>query len=117
MIVGDHEAVDPLDERLGLLRAEVEHLEPAGKILMAAAPMRTGDGHQRPHDLVAGNAGNLVESTFRYRERGDASPCLDALAGWATDLIGAPTIFLIGGFSTIALALIGLSHPAIRSLD
>lgn len=40
-----------------------------------------------------------------------------ALAGWATDLIGAPTIFLIGGFSTIALALIGLSHPAIRSLD
>jgi len=40
-----------------------------------------------------------------------------ALAGWATDLIGAPTIFLIGGFSTIALALIGLSHPAIRNLD
>jgi len=34
-----------------------------------------------------------------------------ALAGWATDLIGAPTVFLIGGFSTIALALIGLSHP------
>lgn len=40
-----------------------------------------------------------------------------ALAGWATDLIGAPTVFLIGGFSTIALALIGLSHPAIRKLD
>jgi len=40
-----------------------------------------------------------------------------ALAGWATDLIGAPTVFLIGGFSTIALALIGLSHPAIRNLD
>jgi len=40
-----------------------------------------------------------------------------ALAGWATDLIGAPTVFLIGGFSTIALALLGLSHPAIRNLD
>ncbi|MBC7877457.1 MAG: MFS transporter [Anaerolineales bacterium] len=40
-----------------------------------------------------------------------------ALTGWATDLIGAPTVFLIGGFSTIALALIGLSHPAIRKLD
>ena len=40
-----------------------------------------------------------------------------ALAGWATDLIGAPTVFLIGGFSTIILALLGLSHPAIRNLD
>ena len=40
-----------------------------------------------------------------------------ALAGWGTDLFGAPTVFLIGGFSTIALALLGLSHPAIRSLD
>jgi DHA3 family tetracycline resistance protein-like MFS transporter len=40
-----------------------------------------------------------------------------ALAGWATDLIGAPTVFLIGGFLTITLALLGLSHPAIRNLD
>lgn len=40
-----------------------------------------------------------------------------ALAGWATDLVGAPTVFLIGGAATIALALIGLSHPAIRNLD
>lgn len=40
-----------------------------------------------------------------------------ALAGWATDLIGAPTVFLIGGVSTMVLALIGLSHPAIRNLD
>jgi MFS family permease len=40
-----------------------------------------------------------------------------ALAGWATDLVGAPTVFLIGGTSTIVLALIGLSHPAIRNLD
>jgi len=40
-----------------------------------------------------------------------------ALAGWATDLISAPTVFLIGGTSTIALVFIGLSHPAIRNLD
>jgi MFS family permease len=39
------------------------------------------------------------------------------LAGWATDLVGAPTVFLIGGISTIVLALLGLSHPAIRNLD
>lgn len=40
-----------------------------------------------------------------------------AIAGWATDLVGAPTVFLVGGASTIALTLIGLSHPAIRNLD
>ena len=40
-----------------------------------------------------------------------------AIAGWATDLIGAPTVFLVGGSCTIALTLIGLSHPAIRKLD
>jgi MFS family permease len=39
------------------------------------------------------------------------------LAGWATDLIGAPLVFLIGGLATILLALLGLSHPAIRGLD
>jgi len=40
-----------------------------------------------------------------------------AIAGWATDLVGAPTVFLVGGFATIALTLVGLSHPAIRNLD
>ena len=40
-----------------------------------------------------------------------------ALAGWATDLWGAPTVFLIGGVGTILLILLGLSHPAIRNLD
>lgn len=40
-----------------------------------------------------------------------------AIAGWATDLIGAPMVFLIGGSATILLALLGLSHPAIRNLD
>jgi DHA3 family tetracycline resistance protein-like MFS transporter len=39
------------------------------------------------------------------------------LAGWATDLWGAPAVFLIGGCTTLVLALLGLSHPAIRNLD
>jgi MFS family permease len=40
-----------------------------------------------------------------------------ALAGWATDAFGAPAVFLAGGVGTIALALIGLTQRAIRSLD
>ena len=40
-----------------------------------------------------------------------------ALAGWGTDLLGAPRVFLIGGIGTILLVLLGLSHPAIRNLD
>jgi len=40
-----------------------------------------------------------------------------ALAGWATELLGAPTVFLIGGIGVILLVLLGLSHPAIRNLD
>ncbi len=40
-----------------------------------------------------------------------------ALAGWATDLFGAPSVFLIGGLGTMALASLGLFHPAIRGLD
>lgn len=40
-----------------------------------------------------------------------------AIAGWATDLVGAPTVFLVGGAGTIALTLLGLTHPAIRDLD
>ena len=39
------------------------------------------------------------------------------IAGWATDLISAPLVFLIGGFATMALAASGLFHPAIRNLD
>ena len=39
------------------------------------------------------------------------------ITGWATDLVGAPTVFLIGGFATIALVATGLIHPAIRNLD
>ena len=40
-----------------------------------------------------------------------------ALAGWGTDRLGAPTVFLIGGLGIIVLMLLGLSHPAIRNLD
>ena len=40
-----------------------------------------------------------------------------SLSGWATDLFGAPTVFLIGGLGTMALASLGLLHPAIRGLD
>jgi DHA3 family tetracycline resistance protein-like MFS transporter len=39
------------------------------------------------------------------------------IAGWATDLIGAPLVFVIGGALTVILALLGLVHPAIRNLD
>ncbi len=39
------------------------------------------------------------------------------LAGWATDLLGAPMVFLIGGAASVVLALLGLAHPAIRNLD
>jgi len=40
-----------------------------------------------------------------------------ALAGWSTELLGAPTVFLIGGLGVIILVLLGLLHPAIRNLD
>jgi len=40
-----------------------------------------------------------------------------AIAGWATDAFGAPAVFLAGGVGTIALALLGLSQRAIRTLD
>ena len=40
-----------------------------------------------------------------------------ALAGWGTDLVGAPAVFLIGGCGTILMILLGLCHPAIRNLD
>jgi MFS transporter, DHA3 family, tetracycline resistance protein len=40
-----------------------------------------------------------------------------ALSGWATELLGAPSVFLIGGIGVILLVLLGLSHPAIRHLD
>jgi DHA3 family tetracycline resistance protein-like MFS transporter len=40
-----------------------------------------------------------------------------SIAGWATDLVGAPTVFLAGAIGTMSLAALGLLHPAIRKLD
>lgn len=39
------------------------------------------------------------------------------IAGWATDLAGAPPVFVIGGAITCLLAVTALLHPAIRGLD
>lgn len=39
------------------------------------------------------------------------------IAGWATDLFGAPLVFVIGGLGTIALVSLALVHPGIRNLD
>ena len=38
-------------------------------------------------------------------------------AGVLTDRYGASLAFLVGGAATVALALLALSHPAVRSLD
>jgi MFS family permease len=40
-----------------------------------------------------------------------------AAAGWLTDSIGPVRVFLLGGATTIALALLGLLHRGVRSLD
>jgi len=40
-----------------------------------------------------------------------------SLAGWGTELLGAPAVFLIWGIGVVLLVLLGLSHPAIRNLD
>ena len=40
-----------------------------------------------------------------------------ALSGWLTELVGAPSVFLMGGIGTILLTGLGLLHPAIRRLD
>jgi MFS family permease len=39
------------------------------------------------------------------------------LAGWATDIIGAPWVLIIGGLLTAALVSLGLLHPAVQALD
>lgn len=39
------------------------------------------------------------------------------IAGWATDLIGSPSVFIIGGIITCCLTALGLIHPAVRTLD
>jgi DHA3 family tetracycline resistance protein-like MFS transporter len=44
-------------------------------------------------------------------------PIGSMLAGWGTDFLGAPMVFIIGGIGTIVMILIGLLHPAVRNLD
>jgi len=40
-----------------------------------------------------------------------------ALAGWATDKVGAPYVFIVAGAVVSALAVLALIHPAIRRMD
>ena len=40
-----------------------------------------------------------------------------ALAGWATEQFGAPTVFLVGGTLAALFTAVGLLVPAIRNLD
>jgi len=40
-----------------------------------------------------------------------------ALAGWATDKVGAPFVFIVAGAVVCALAVLALLHPAIRKME
>ncbi|HEY4426356.1 MAG TPA: MFS transporter [Pyrinomonadaceae bacterium] len=44
-------------------------------------------------------------------------PVGSGLVGWATDHVGAPTIFILSGVLTASLAALALMHPVIRNLD
>ena len=44
-------------------------------------------------------------------------PVGSGLVGWATDHMGAPTIFILSGILTALLAALALLHPAIRNLE
>lgn len=39
------------------------------------------------------------------------------VTGWAVDAFGPQVVFIIGGFVTALIAILGLLHPAIRKLD
>ncbi len=71
------------------------------------------------HTLQEMVPGNLLGRVYSIDALGSfvLLPIGFSLSGWATDRFGAPTVFLIGGLSTIALVLLGLTHPAIRKLD
>ena len=44
-------------------------------------------------------------------------PVGSGFVGWATDQVGAPTIFILSGVLTALLATLALMHPVIRNLD
>ena len=44
-------------------------------------------------------------------------PVGSGLVGWATDHVGAPTIFILSGILTALLAAMALMHPVIRNLE
>lgn len=44
-------------------------------------------------------------------------PLSYGITGWATDRIGSPMVFIIGGALTAALPVLGLTHRAVRQLD
>ena len=44
-------------------------------------------------------------------------PVGSGLVGWATDHLGAPTIFILSGILTALLAALALMNPVIRNLD
>jgi MFS family permease len=71
------------------------------------------------HTLQEMVPGNLLGRVYSIDALGSfvLLPIGFSLSGWATDRFGAPTVFLIGGLSTIALVLLGLTHPAIHNLD
>jgi DHA3 family tetracycline resistance protein-like MFS transporter len=71
------------------------------------------------HTLQEMVPGNLLGRVYSIDALGSfvLLPIGFALAGWGTDRLGAPTVFLIGGIGVIVLVLLGLSHPAIRNLD
>jgi DHA3 family tetracycline resistance protein-like MFS transporter len=71
------------------------------------------------HTLQEMVPGNLLGRVYSIDALGSfvLLPIGFALAGWGTELVGAPTVFLVGGAGTILLVLLGLSHPAIRRLD
>jgi MFS family permease len=71
------------------------------------------------HTLQEMVPGNMLGRVYSIDALGSfvLLPIGFALAGWGTDLFGAPTVFLIGGIGVIVLVLLGLAHPAIRNLD
>ena len=71
------------------------------------------------HTLQEMVPGNMLGRVYSIDALGSfvLLPIGFSLSGWATDLFGAPTVFLIGGIGTMALAGLGLLHPAIHKLD